>query len=84
MMTDEQRMAILDEIIAATARPKQQPHQFTRREFAERKGVTVNMARTRLEKAVAAGILESTIVFLDGIRTWVYWRPGDDQEAIQE
>ena len=77
-LTDEQRQAILDEIVAVTEPPKRQEYQFTRREYQEHTGVTQAQAQGRLESAVKSGTLLRERVFIGGKRPWVYWRPEDD------
>ena len=58
-LTDEQRMAILDEIVEATTPPAQKAYQFTRREYQDRRpGLTGAQAQGALERAVAAGVLK--------------------------
>jgi hypothetical protein len=83
-LTDENRLAILDEIIAVTERPKRKPYQFTRREYAERKGVTLMKAQGSLERAVGEGVLLRDEAFIDGKKCWVYWREEDEPEGSHD
>ena len=62
-LTDEQRQAILDEVIAATMLPERKPYQFTRREYQERAGVSQHTAEGYLEKAVGTGLLLKKLIF---------------------
>ena len=78
-MEDANRLAILDEIIAATAPPRRKSYQFTRREYQEHRGITLAQARTILQNAVKAGTLLKARVLLDGKWTDVYWREEDEQ-----
>ena len=81
ILSNDERLAILDEIISATERPTRKAYQFTRREFAERKGVTLSMAMGFLERGVAEGTLRRERLYVDGKRAWVYWRPEDERES---
>jgi len=83
-LTDEQRTAILDEIIAATAPRRRMAYQFTRREYQERRGVTQAQARTLLQNAVKAGKLLKERMLVDGKLCDVFWRPGDEPEATRD
>ena len=83
-LTDEQRLAILDEIIAATEPAKRQDYQFTRREYQEHTGVTQAQAQGRLERAVKNGTLLREKVHIDGQHPWVYWRPEDGAQDTRE
>ena len=80
-LADEERSAILDEIILATAPPRRKAYQFTRREFQERRGITQAQARTLLENAVKAGTLLKARVLLDGKWCDVFWRAEDEPDA---
>ncbi len=84
MLTDEQRQAILDEIIAVTEPAKRKDYQFTRREYQECTGLTQDKAQGALERAVEAGILLREKALVDSKWTWVYWRPEDEPQPIHE
>ena len=75
-LTDEQRMAILDEIIAVTRLPQRKPYQFTRKEYQERAGVTQWRAENTLDESVEAG----TLLREKHKNKWVYWRPEDEPQ----
>ena len=77
-LTDEQRTAILDEIIAATAPKRRAAYQFTRREYQERLNITQAKARTLLQNAVKAGTLLKERMHVDGKLCDVFWRPEDE------
>lgn len=83
-LTDEQRSAILDEIVEATEPPRRKAYQFTRYEYQERKGVTQAAARTQLANAVKAERLMKARVLLDGKWCDVFWRPEDEPEATRD
>ena len=77
-MDDVQRLAILDEVIALTERPKRKPYQFTREEYQERAGLTQGEAQTVLEGAVKDGVLKREKIYETGHWTIAYWRPEDE------
>ena len=77
-LTDEQRAAILDEIIAITEPPKRKDYQFTAREYAERAGLSKSGAMKKLGKVARTGLLKRERVLVDCQWTYVYWRPEDE------
>ena len=78
-LTDEQRQAILDEIVEATTPPSKRDYQFTRMEYQERRPeLTVAQAQGTLNRAVDAGLLLKAQVFSDGHWAYVYWRAQDE------
>ena len=79
-MDERERLAILDEIIAVTERPRLKPYQFTRMEYQERAGVTQGEAQTLLGTAVKDGLLKREKVYEAGHWTVAYWRPEDELE----
>ena len=83
-LTDEQRSAILDEIILATTPAKRQAYQFTRREYQEQRGITQAQARTLLQNAVKAGQLLKARLLVQGKWCDVFWRPQDEPEDDRE
>ncbi len=77
-MNDEQRLAILDEIIAVTTLPQRKQYQFTRREYQKRsKKLSRWQAQHELDQAVMAGTLRKERRYADGRKAIVYCRPED-------
>ena len=77
-MNDDQRTAILDEIIAVTTLPQRMEYQFTRREYQERTGLSRWQSQHELDQAVAVGALRKEKRYADGRAAIVYWRPEDE------
>ena len=80
-LPDDERARILDEIIAATERPKRQDYQFTRLEYEGHKGCTQAKAQWALDRMVAGGSLLREKAAVDDKMLWVYWRPEDEPQA---
>ena len=79
-LMDEQRNAILDEIIEVTMPRQRRPFEFTRREYQERAGLTQGQAARALIDAVEKTPLKTEKILLDGKWTNVYWRPEDEPQ----
>jgi len=77
-LTDDRRLAILDEIIEATAPPRRKAYQFSRKEYQERKQITQSQAQHELKRLVDEGQLKRERVLLDSKWCDVFWRPGDE------
>lgn len=56
-LSDERREQMLDEIIEFAEPKPIRPDEFTSREYADRAGVSVKLARAHLEEQVEAGRL---------------------------
>ena len=79
-LTDKQRQAILDEIVAMSTPRLKRDFEFTRREYQERTGETQAVAKWALERMVRDGQLKTEKAFVDGHWPWVYWRPEDEPQ----
>ena len=78
-LTDQQRQAILDEIVAMGQPRRQRDFEFRRRDYQERTGLTQPQAKGALDRMVDAGQLKAEMAFEDGHWLWVYWRPQDEE-----
>jgi len=83
-LTDDRRLAILDEIIAATTPPRRKAYQFSRLEYQERKGITQSQAQHELRRLVDNGQLKRQRVMLDSKWCDVFWRPEDEPQPTRE
>jgi len=77
-LTDQQRQDILDEIVAMGQPRYQRDFEFTRAEYQERTGLTLDRAKGELMRMVWAGKLKREMAFVSGKWAWVYWRPADE------
>jgi len=73
-MTDEEKLAILDEIVALSSPPVRQPLDITAQDYADRAGCTPTTAQSRLRKLVEAGVLVTEMVWdleiQHNVRVW--------------
>ena len=86
-LTDEQRMAILDEIIELSMPLIRQPYQFTVGEYHKRldgKVKTRSAAYHKLDTLAAKGKLKKTVAIVNGSRCNVYWRPEDEPQGSHD
>ena len=73
-MTDAEKLAILDEIVALSSPPVRQPLDITAQDYAERAGCTSTTAKSRLHKLVEAGVMVTETVWdpeiQHNVRVW--------------
>lgn len=81
MMSDDQKRALLQELVAYGTRPEAQAGDVTLGELADAMGVARATAQKRMEPLVASGeLLELTVVLPNGYEGIVY-RRGKKGEA---
>jgi len=77
-MQDQDKRALLDELLELTAPPMWQPGDVMLQEYADKLGITRPAAKERLQPLVDQGKLETLVVLCeDGKRRRVYRRPDD-------
>lgn len=75
MMADDQKRALLDELVRYGTRPEAQPGDVTLGELADAMGVARATAQKRMEPLVESGeLLELTVVLPNGYEGIVYRR----------
>ena len=83
-LTDEQRQAILDEIVAISTPRQRRDFEITRLEDQHETGLTLEQAKGALDRKVRVGQLQHEKALVDGHWTWVYWRLEDEPQATRE
>ena len=87
-MTDAEKQAILDEIIALSSPPKRKATDITAAEFASRAGCSVATAQTRLRRLVTDGLLETEILWdpeiQHNVRVWRKVGNGESGSAVDD
>ena len=81
-MNDEERKAIVDEIMAEVMPPPLEAWQFTRKDFQDQTGLTMAKARHLLDRMVLEGKLKVEQRLIDGHWSNVFWRPGDERSGL--
>ena len=81
MMSDDERKALLDELVAFGTRPKMQPGDVTLAELAEQLGVCRSTAQKRVEPLVASGELLELMVMMPSGHDGIVYRRGKKGEA---
>ena len=77
-MNEEQRRAIVAEVVRWSGPDGLEPYQFTVYDYMKESGLSAGQARTRLGKLVTAGRLQSAMVTHKGKRVRAFWRPEDE------
>jgi len=81
MMSDDQRKALLDELVAYGTRPQMEPGDVVLGDLADAMGVARATAQKRMQPLVESGeLLELTVVLPNGYEGIVY-RRGKQAEA---
>ena len=77
-MNDEQRQAILDEIMKLGAPRRMRAFEFTRADYRNHVGCSRWQAENLLARLVDQGFLKEEQVLVNGHWSWIYWRPEDE------
>lgn len=73
-MTDDERMAILDELIALGNIPTIAPDEWTLNDYAHRAGISRERARLQVNRLLEQKIVIRRLVVAEGRRVWAYRR----------
>jgi len=73
-MTDDQKAAMLDELIAMASMPEIKADEFTIADYMERAGVSYTRADREVEALLKGGVVTRRRAMCDGRRVWAYKR----------
>jgi hypothetical protein len=76
---ESQRLQIIDEVRALAEAPTLGEDEFTVRQYADRAGISIKLARNHLLAQVDDGVLEKRKVKHAGSRCWAFRKREEDE-----